>query len=311
MDTTDRGLIIQTDGLTRHFGDFKAVNGLNLHVPQQTVYGFLGPNGAGKTTTIRMLLGLIKPGAGEIHILGQSLMKHRTAILKQVGALVEMPTLYPHLSGRENLEVSRRLLHADKKHIERVLKIVNLMDAADRAVKGYSLGMRQRLGIAMAMLNEPRLLILDEPTNGLDPAGIHEIRDLIRRMPQEHGITVFLSSHLLSEMELMATHLGIVAHGTLLFEGTLASLQARRENHLVLGVHKPEDAAGILNEAGWKAVRENGHLKVNAQTIRDVALINRTLVAKGLPVYQLQLQQPTLEEMFLEITEQAAGQAKE
>jgi ABC-2 type transport system ATP-binding protein len=295
-------LIIQTSGLTRQFKAFTAVNDLSLQVPQESVYGFLGPNGAGKTTTIRMLLGLIKPTAGDIHIFGAKLSDQRSTILEQVGALVETPTLYPHLSARENLEVSRRLLNAKKKHIDRVLRIVRLLDAADRPVQQYSLGMRQRLGIAMAMLNEPRLLILDEPTNGLDPAGIHEIRDLIRQMPTDHGITVFLSSHLLSEMELTATHLGIVAHGKLLFEGTLAELQAQSENELILGVQRPEEAIQVLSQAGWSTVRENGHVRVKAQTNRDVALINRALVAKGLEVYQLQLQQPNLEAMFLEIT---------
>ncbi|GAB4525595.1 MAG: ABC transporter ATP-binding protein [Anaerolineae bacterium] len=296
-------LIIQTKSLKRQFKTFTAVSDLSLQVPSGSVYGFLGPNGAGKTTTIRMLLGLIKPTAGEIHVFGAKLSEQRSTILRQVGALVEMPTLYPHLSGRENLEVSRRLLNAEKKHIDRVLRIVSLLDAANRPVQQYSLGMRQRLGIAMAMLNEPRLLILDEPTNGLDPAGIHEIRDLIKQMPSEHGMTVFLSSHLLSEIELMATHLGIVAHGKLLFEGTLAELQAQRENELILGVHKPQEAIQLLTQAGWSAVQENGHLRVKAQTNRDVALINRMLVTKGLPVYQLQLQQPSLETMFLDITE--------
>jgi ABC-2 type transport system ATP-binding protein len=299
--------IIQTAKLTRRFKDFLAVNDLNLQVPQGGVYGFLGPNGAGKTTTIRMLLGLIKPSAGRVNLFGANIATQRASILSRVGALVEMPALYPHLNARENLEVTRRLLNADKKHIERVLKIVNLTDAAERPVKGYSLGMKQRLGLALALLNEPELLILDEPTNGLDPAGIHEIRDLIRTMPEQYGITVFLSSHLLSEIEIVATHLGIVNKGTLLFQGTLASLQAQREGHLVLGVHQQDEAAKFLQQSGWQITRQNGHIHVTAHSEADVTAINLSLVQRGLDVYHLSLQQPSLEDMFLQMTGETAS----
>ncbi len=296
--------IIHTAGLSRRYKNFQAVDKLNLEVPSGSVYGFLGPNGAGKTTTIRMLLGLIQPTDGHAHLFGLDVAdsRQRPAILKRVGALVEMPALYPHLSGRENLEVTRLLLDADKKHIDRVLKIVNLMDAADKPTKMYSLGMKQRLGLALALLNQPELLILDEPTNGLDPAGIHEIRDLIRMMPQEYGITVFLSSHLLSEIEIMATHLGIVNSGRMLFQGTLASLQAQRESHLLVGVRSPVDAVRYLNQSGWSAVQQNGHVKVTAHDPADVALINAALVKQGMHVHHLSLEQPTLEDMFLQMT---------
>jgi ABC-2 type transport system ATP-binding protein len=302
--------IIQTSGLTRRYKEFVAVDALDLQVPSGCVYGFLGPNGAGKTTTIRMLLGVIKPTVGSVQLFGADVNNsaQRKAILKRVGSLVEMPALYPHLSGRENLEVTRRMLDIDPKHIDRVLKIVSLTDAADRPTRAYSLGMKQRLGLALALLGEPSLLILDEPTNGLDPAGIHEIRDLIRAMPEQYGITVFLSSHLLSEIEVMATHIGIVNHGKRLFQGTLASLQAQRQNVLVLGVHQPEEALRFLQHSGWKARRENGHLEVVAQSRADVAAINTSLVQQGLHVYQLTLQQPSLEEMFLQMTGDSAAQ---
>jgi lantibiotic transport system ATP-binding protein len=299
--------IIHTENLTRRFKDFQAVNNLNLQVPQGGVYGFLGPNGAGKTTTIRMLLGLIRPSAGKVSLFGADIEAERASILRRVGALVEMPALYPHLNARENLEVTRRLLNADRKHIDRVLKIVNLTEAAERPVKGYSLGMKQRLGLALALLNEPDLLILDEPTNGLDPAGIHEIRDLIRAMPEQYGITVFLSSHLLSEIEIMATHLGIVNRGTMLFQGTLASLQAQRESHLVLGVHQKDEAAQFLQQSGWQVIRQNGHLHVTAHSEADVSAINGSLVKHGLNVYHLSLQQPSLEDMFLQMTGDSAS----
>src|SRR5919107_6344420 len=169
--------MIETDGLTRRFGARVAVDDLNLRAPEAGVYGFLGPNGAGKTTAIRMLLGLIRPDAGEVHLFGAPLAVERRALMRRVGALVEAPSLYPHLTGRENLEVTRRMLGASRALIDRALDIVKMTRDAHRRVREYSLGMRQRLGLALALLNEPELLILDEPTNGLDPAGIHEMRD--------------------------------------------------------------------------------------------------------------------------------------
>ena len=214
--------LIETRELSRRFGSKLAVKDLNLLVPAAGVYGFLGPNGAGKTTAIRMLLGLIKPTVGEVFMFGLPLHKNRITLMRRVGALVESPSLYPHLTGRENLEVTRRLIGAQFKLINLALDIVKLTKDADRRVREYSLGMRQRLGLALALLNQPQLLILDEPTNGLDPAGIHEMRDLIRRLPDDAGVTVFLSSHLLREVEQIASHIGIIHEGRLLFQGRLA-----------------------------------------------------------------------------------------
>jgi ABC-2 type transport system ATP-binding protein len=295
--------IIQTSGLSRRYRDIVAVDKLDLQVPKGSVYGFLGPNGAGKTTTIRMLLGLIKPDSGRVALFGADMTsKSWRSALSRIGALVEMPALYPHLNACENLEVTRQLLGADRKHIDRVLGIVNLKDAANRPVRGYSLGMKQRLGLALALLNAPDMLILDEPTNGLDPAGIHEMRDLIVRLPQEHGITVFLSSHLLNEVEQMATHLGIVSQGRLLFQGSLESLQAQRESYLRVGVQNPADAMQLLTHSGWKVEQQNGHLRVIAHSHADAALVNTSLVRQGLEVYHVSLEQPTLEAMFLQMT---------
>jgi ABC-type multidrug transport system ATPase subunit len=212
---------ITTSGLTRRFGMLTAVDDLDLRVPRSSIYGFLGPNGAGKTTTIRLLLGLIRPHAGEVQLFGEPLRQRRMVLLRRVGALVESPSLYPNLTGRENLEVTRRLIGGEKAQIGQALHIVHLEDAADRRVGGYSSGMKQRLSLALALLNTPELLILDEPTNGLDPAGIQEMRDLIVRLPQEYGVTVFLSSHLLAEVEQVATHIGIIRQGRLRFQGTL------------------------------------------------------------------------------------------
>ncbi|MCL6627948.1 MAG: ATP-binding cassette domain-containing protein, partial [Alicyclobacillus shizuokensis] len=189
-------MVIETSNLTRRYGKKVSVNNVNLKVPKGSIYGFLGPNGAGKTTTIRMLLGLIRPTSGHIRIFNQDLSKHRMPILRRIGSLVESPSYYGHLSGYENLDVIARLLKVPSKRIDEVLGIVRLTPAAHQTVKGYSLGMKQRLGIAAALLGNPDLLILDEPTNGLDPAGIHEIRTLIKDMPKQHGITVVVSSHL-------------------------------------------------------------------------------------------------------------------
>src|SRR5215813_7172541 len=247
--------LIETRGLTRRFGVQLAVDALNLSVPAAGVYGFLGPNGAGKTTAIRMLLGLIRPNAGEVYLFGQPLVTNRYSLMRRVGALVEMPSLYPHLTGRENLEVTRRLLGVRRELVDLALETVRLTKDANRRVREYSLGMRQRAGLALALLNKPDLLILDEPTNGLDPAGIHEMRDLIRRLPGESGLTVFLSSHLLSEVEQIASHIGIIHEGHLLFQGTLAELQAQRQEHLVVGVKQSEQAMSCLTSAGWSAQR--------------------------------------------------------
>ena len=206
-------LAIETLELSRRFSEIKAVNDLNLHVPKGSIYGFLGPNGSGKTPTIRLLLRLIKPNKGKTTILGLQLQNHKLEILKKIGAMIELPSLYGHLTGWENLEVTRRLINGNKDKISQVLEIVGLTNDANRLVKGYSQGMRQRLGLALALLNDPEILILDEPTNGLDPSGIHEIRNLISALPQKFGITIFLSSHLLRENEQIATVVGIINSG--------------------------------------------------------------------------------------------------
>ncbi|MDX2043564.1 MAG: ABC transporter ATP-binding protein [Acidobacteriota bacterium] len=302
-------IAIETRGLTRRFGAQLAVNEVNLQVPEAAVYGFLGPNGAGKTTTIRMLLGLIRPNAGEVKLFGESFTDNRLKLLQRVGALVETPSLYPHLTGRENLEVTRRLLGAKRELIDRALGIVKLTADAHRRVREYSLGMRQRLSLALALLNNPDLLILDEPANGLDPAGIHEMRDLIRRLASEFGITIFLSSHLLSEVEQVANHIGIIHQGKLLFQGTLAELQAERHEHLTVGVTQPDQAAKCLTAAGWQVQHgEDGLLNVAATTREAAASINSLLVGQRLDVFHIAQAQASLEDIFLNLTNNSAEQ---
>jgi ABC-type multidrug transport system ATPase subunit len=300
--------IIQTSGLTRRFGTLTAVDSLDLRVPQGSVYGFLGPNGAGKTTTIRMLLGLIRPNTGEVRLFGESLRRKRLALLRRVGALVESPSLYPNLTGRENLEVTRRLVGGQEGQIQHVLHLVRLEDAADRRVRGYSNGMRQRLGLALALLHWPEMLLLDEPTNGLDPAGIHEMRDLIIRLPEEYGVTVFLSSHLLAEVEQVATHIGIIQGGRLRFQGTQEELHHQMEEHVALGVDRPEKAQALLHQAGWTAHKNGGHrITVAAHGRSDAAMINAQLVRDGVNVYHLNMEQPTLEDIFMTLTNDTEG----
>lgn len=294
--------LIETRGLSRRFGSQIAVSDLNLLVPKAGVYSFLGPNGAGKTTAIRMLLGLIRPDGGEVRLFGQPLKSNHRVLMSRVGALVEAPSLYPHLTGKENLEITRRLLGSSRDLIDVALETVRMTRDASRRVREYSLGMRQRLGLALALLNKPQLLILDEPTNGLDPAGIHEMRDLIRRLPEEFGVTVFLSSHLLTEVEQIADHIGIIHESKLLFQGTLTELQQKQQTELTVGVSEPEVALNCLANGGWNVERRNEMLSVRATRHEDAAKINRLLLDHQLEVFHLALSQQSLEDIFLTLT---------
>lgn len=223
--------IIDTQNLTKRTGTQLRVNHVDLHIPKGCVYGFLGPNGAGKTTTLKLLLGLLKPTEGTITFFGQRMTdKNRLSILKHTGSLIESPSYYGHLTGLENLQIIAKLKKAPAVEITNALQTVRLYEQKDKKVKQYSLGMKQRLGIAMALLGNPRVLILDEPTNGLDPAGIQEIRKFIKDLPVIREITVIVSSHLLSEVEQMADMVGIINHGELIFQGTLAALEAQGDS---------------------------------------------------------------------------------
>ena len=222
--------MIETKNLTKSYGDFTAVSKVSLHVPKGSVYGFLGPNGAGKSTTMKMFLGLTKPTSGSFVIDGKQYPKERVAILKEIGSFIEAPAFYGNLTGEENLDIIRKILGLPKSAVAEALELVGMTQFKKRLAKKYSLGMKQRLGLAGALIGQPPILILDEPTNGLDPVGIHEIRTLIRSLPQKFRCTVFVSSHLLSEIELMADEIGILNHGELLFEGTLEQLKEGARN---------------------------------------------------------------------------------
>lgn len=224
--------MIETKNLTKTYKEFIAVDHVSLHIKKGSIYGFLGPNGAGKSTTMKMLLGLTAPTDGEFQIDNMTFPNDRVQILKNVGSFIESPSFYPNLTGRENLDIIRRILKLPKSTVDEALELVGLTEFGDRLAKKYSLGMKQRLGLAGALLGRPPILILDEPTNGLDPSGIHEIRNLVKSLPTLYDCTVLISSHMLSEIELMADDIGILNHGRLLFEGSLDEL---RRNALQAG----------------------------------------------------------------------------
>ena len=281
-----------------------AVRGLTLQVPPGSVYAFLGPNGAGKSTTIRMILGLQRPDRGKISLFGRPLESERLTLLSRIGSLVESPSLYLHLTGRENLEVHRRLLNISRLAVDEVLETVGLASVGDRLVRNYSSGMKQRLGIAQALLGNPELLVLDEPTNGLDPAGIHEMRELIRILPERRGVTVFLSSHLLSEVEQVATHFAIISQGQLKFEGTPEHMMKLSEKIIVIDADRPTQAETFLTRMGHSVTLDRGQLLIVPSGQCEPSQINKMLVEAGFEVSQLTTKHKTLEDVFLDLTSQ-------
>lgn len=299
--------VIETKALCKQYGPHAAVDHVELHVPQGCVYGFIGPNGAGKSTTMKMLLGLIHPTAGRVRLLGQELTeKSRLPLLRQTGSLIESPAGYLHLTAQENLEIVADLKGVPHKDIGRVLDIVHLTQDRNRRVGQYSLGMKQRLGIAMALLGSPKLLILDEPTNGLDPAGIQEMRALIRNMPAATGATVLISSHLLGEMEQMVEQVGIIDHGHILFEGPLTELQRHSRGNVTLRLLDPAKAAPILRANGLTAHSDS--CVVTLPPLQDALLADlvQKLAACGAGVVELTPHTKKLEEIFLSLTSEEA-----
>jgi ABC-type multidrug transport system ATPase subunit len=292
-------LAIESRGLTRTFGSCTAVNGIELRVPRGIIYGFLGPNGAGKTTTIRLLLGLLRPTSGTILLNGELLTQERRELMRGIGALVETPSLYPHLTGQENLEVTRRILKLPRSRVADALALSGLTADANRVVRAYSLGMRQRLGLALAWLGDPSLLMLDEPANGLDPAGIRELRGHLQQLVHDHDVTIFLSSHVLNEVEQVADYIGIINRGQLLFQGKLRELQ-RYQAPLTVVADRGFDAAALLKANGWQVLKDSENLlEVQISLDEDIAAINRCLLDNGLHVYRLERRQETLEDLFL------------
>ena len=300
--------IIETHDLCKQYGNALRVAHLDLDVPEGSVYGFLGPNGAGKSTTLKMILGLVRPTAGSIRVLGKSMdSKNRLAVLRQVGSLIESPSYYGHLTGEENLRIVQTLRGVPEKNIREVLQIVRLDGQRGKKVAHYSLGMKQRLGLAAALLGYPKLLILDEPTNGLDPAGIQEMRELICELPERFGMTVVVSSHLLSEIDQMADHVAIIRDGELVFQDTLEALHGRSRHHLALRTTNNAVARAILQEKSVPCQEEEGYLILPILSDELSGQFTRLLGARNLGVIRLEERQKSLEDIFLELTGKAAS----
>ena len=300
--------IIETHDLCKQYGNALRVAHLDLDVPEGSVYGFLGPNGAGKSTTLKMILGLVRPTAGDIRVLGKKMDGgSRLAVLRQVGSLIESPSYYGHLTGEENLRIVQTLRGVPEKNIREVLQIVRLDGQRGKRVAHYSLGMKQRLGLAAALLGYPKLLILDEPTNGLDPAGIQEMRELICSLPERFGMTVVVSSHLLSEIDQMADHVAIIREGELVFQDTLEALHGRSHHHLALRTTNNAVARDALREQSVPCQEEEGYLILPILSDEMAAQLTRLLAQRHLGVIRLEERQKSLEDIFLELTGKAAS----
>ncbi|MCM3627775.1 ABC transporter ATP-binding protein [Paenibacillus glycanilyticus] len=296
--------VLRTNHLTKRYGGKTVVNNLHMNIRQGDIYGFLGQNGAGKTTTLRMIMGLIQPTAGEIELFGESLFGRRARAMERIGAIIEYPGFYLNLSAADNLEIHRRLMGmGNKEYIEEVLSIVGLLDARNQKVKHYSLGMKQRLGIARALLHHPELLVLDEPTNGLDPAGIKEIRQLFLDLARQRGITFIISSHLLSEVEQLATRVGIIHHGTLMEEINYDDLQRKTRHYLEIKVDDDKKAAYLLEQKlGLSDYRIAGPGILHLYgSLDQSASVNLALTSHGVGVKEIRLSGDSLD-YFLKVT---------
>lgn len=295
--------IITTSGLCKQYGKFLRVKDLDLRVPDGIVYGFLGPNGAGKSTTMKMLLGIARPTGGTISVFGKQVnSRNRLSILKHVGSLIESPSYYGHLTGVENLRIICVLKGVPDKDINRVLQIVRLENQKEKKVAQYSMGMKQRLGLACALLGNPKLLILDEPTNGLDPAGIQEMRELICSLPQQYGMTVMVSSHLLSEIDQIATNVGIISHGELVFQDSLSTLHDRSRTSIAVRTQNNEAAVRIFDEQGVSCQRQDDYLLLPKLSDNELAGHISRLFERKIGVVRIEERRKSLEDIFIELT---------
>lgn len=295
---------IETIDLTHKFArDEMALDRVNLQVPESSIYGFLGPNGAGKTTTLKLILGLLRRQQGSITILGKSLEKHRIEILRRVGSLIESPSLYDHLTAHENLNLLQKIYQCPPPRIKVVLELVGLPHTGRKKAGKFSLGMKQRLSIAMALLHDPELLILDEPSNGLDPNGMLELRELLATLNQTHGTTIVISSHLLSEVERLVSHIGIIDRGALVFQGPLTELVQKQQRSSYVSLETGDDlrATKILADRGVKAMPTATGLSLPLLAPAEIAAINRNLVESGIEVFQLRTVKSDLETIFFEL----------
>jgi ABC-2 type transport system ATP-binding protein len=297
-------VVLETQGISKRFGGLQAVQELSIQIRQGDIYGFLGPNGAGKTTSIRMILGLISPSRGTVRIFGHDIRKEFREAIRHVGAMVEGPAFYPYLTGRQNLKIYGRLSGGvSDARIQEVLEMVGMGRWGEAKVKGYSQGMRQRLGIAQALLHRPRLLILDEPTNGLDPQGMREVRGLVRRVSHDDGTTIFLSSHLLGEMEMVCNRIGVMHKGVVLVQGTMDELIGHAADMATIQVDQTAEARRFLKDKFEieAQVIKQGWLEFPLQD-RDLFPVNSQLLAAGFTVHAIAPRRRTLEEYFVKMT---------
>ena len=295
--------LIETTNLTKQYGHVRCVDSLHMQVPQGAVYGFLGPNGAGKSTTLKMILGLARPTAGSITLFGMPVNdKNRIKLLTDTGSLIESPSYYGHLTGEENLHILQTLKGCPKEDIDEVLRIVRLNEARKKKVGHYSLGMKQRLGMAAALLGFPKLLILDEPTNGLDPAGIQEMRELICSLPSAYGITVVVSSHLLSEIDQMADHVGIIRRGELVYQDTLEALHSHAKQQIALRTDQPASVISLLHRDGIEVEKEDDYLLIPMTEDDYIAHLCRRLIEQNIALYRIEKREKSLEDIFLSLT---------
>ncbi|MFO1441778.1 ABC transporter ATP-binding protein [Bacillus sp. Bva_UNVM-123] len=294
--------IVTTHNLSKRYGNTYRVKDVNLSVGEGDIFGFLGPNGAGKSTTLKMILGLTRPTDGKVKVFGKDFDANRRLILGQTGSLIESPSYYGHLSGLENMRIIQRLRGVPDRNISEALKIVRLENQKDKKVSQYSLGMKQRLGIAMALLSLPKLLILDEPTNGLDPAGIGEIRELIKSLPQRYGITVLISSHLLSEIEQIATSVGIINDGKMLFQGSMDELKNKSHPTIMIKTRNNMLAQELLSTKGFFPLQRGDSLVFENLKDEQIEQVNRDLVEANIGVLRIEDHKKNLESIFLEIT---------
>ncbi len=294
--------IIVTNNLNFRYGKIHALKDVNLRIRKGSIYGFLGPNGAGKTTMIKAMVGLLKTPSGSVEIFGKEFHKHRVSILSRIGTMVETPSLYPALSGFENVEIVRILRGIEKDATRKVIDTVNLRKDAHRKVSQYSTGMKQRLALAIAILGKPDLLILDEPMNGLDPSGIMEIREFLLGLNKEYGTTLFISSHILGEIEKMATHIGIIDLGILKFQGLYRELAHKftsRNVHLVTGNN--EIALQNLVSAGISAEMRNDELYFTAASETEIAAAIKRLTGEGIDIFEVAPEINDLEDIFIDV----------
>ncbi|MGP5079850.1 ATP-binding cassette domain-containing protein [Brachybacterium alimentarium] len=294
--------IVATENLSKRYGSRTVVENLNLRVPEGAIYGFLGPNGSGKSTTMKMLLSLIQPSTGEVQIMGQPMTRStRRGQLGRIGSLIESPPGYGHLTGRENMRIIQRLLGLNDQQIGFAIATVRMQGQMDKKVRNYSLGMKQRLGIAMALARQPKLLILDEPTNGLDPAGIEEMRDLLRRLA-EGGVTVMVSSHLLGEIDKTATTLGILSGGRMIFQGTRDELFSAATPDVLIRCSDPHRAHAVLS-SGLDSRLDRTDVRVPGIGEKATAGVIASLVGEGIGIYEVRRDEETLEQVFMGLTE--------